>query len=305
MTEIVGSEIFRILFIRGYKMLSLMNVDVGSITDRLVYFFEYAKAAFLGFTFTDAIDILLLTVFFFFIFHFFRSRKTGTLILGITICLAVFIISTVFDLTGIRFILAGIFQIGALALVVIFQPEIRDFLERVGAGSISSIRSIGESKNKDKYYNTIENICRAVHVLSVEKTGALIVIERTTKLDEVLKSGTLINADVNDSLIRNLFYNKAPLHDGALVIEDGRIAAAACILPLPKRTYVDIDLGTRHRAAVGLSETSDAIIIVVSEETGTISVANECELIRNFTSDTLRKYLVKELIREDRNESNK
>ena len=134
--------------------------------------------------------------------------------------------------------------------------------------------------------------------MSAERTGALIAISRTTQLDEVLHSGTTINADVSDSLIRNLFYNKAPLHDGALVIDGEKIVAAACILPLPKHTFVDSELGTRHRAAVGLSEVSDAVIIVVSEETGAISVAKESELIRNLTEDSLRKLLVKELVRD-------
>jgi diadenylate cyclase len=140
--------------------------------------------------------------------------------------------------------------------------------------------------------------------MSAEKTGALIVLERTTQLDEVRHSGVIINADVSDSLIRNLFYNRAPLHDGALVIDSNKIVAAACILPLPKHTAVDNELGTRHRAAVGMSEVSDAIIIVVSEETGTISVAKESELKRGFTEDSLRKFLVKELVRDKQVQEN-
>ena len=189
-------------------MLMLLNTSLNDYSNTLASFFEYAKQAFVSFTVNDAVDIALLALFFFFIFHFFKGKKAGTLILGIVICSVVFALATVFDLSGIRFILSGIFQIGALALIVIFQPEIRDLLERVGAGSISGIRSFGESKNKEKYYSIIENICRAVNIMSFEKTGALIVIERTTKLDDVLKSGTAVNADVNDSLIRNLFYNK-------------------------------------------------------------------------------------------------
>lgn len=285
-------------------MIAFLNVDGGSFAATLYSFFDYAKSAFASFRINDAIDILLLTLFFFFVYHFFRGKKVGTLIIGILVCTVIFLLATVFELSGVRFILSGIFKIGAIALIIIFQPEIRDLLERVGAGSINSLRNIGQdTKDKQRYYNTIDNVCRAVHILSVEKTGALIVIERTTQLDDVLHSGTPINANVNDSLIRNLFYNKAPLHDGAIVIEDDKIAAAACILPLPKRTFLDIDLGTRHRAAVGLSEISDAIIVIVSEETGIISVAMESELIRDFTEDTLRKFLVKELLREERDDS--
>lgn len=282
-------------------MLLLTNSQQGSFYENFISFFAFAKDAFLGFTINDAVDILLLAAVFFFTYKILKSKKIGALVVGIVICLAFYLVALAFDLSGMHFILSGIFQIGALALVVIFQPEIRELLEKMGTGSIKGLKSIGsEGKNKLKQYETIDNICRAVHILSVERTGALIVIGRTTQLDDISNSGTSINADVNDSLIRNLFYNKAPLHDGAVVIDGDKIVSAACILPLPRRTYVDIDLGTRHRAAVGLSEVSDAIVIVVSEETGVISVAKECELARNFTSDTLRNFLIQELVREER-----
>lgn len=281
-----------------YNILSVSD-NTDSLFGAFSNLFEFAKNAFLSFEIKDAIDILLLTVIFTFCFNFLKQKKAGTLILGIVICMAVYILSVWFELSGIKFILSGLFQIGVLALVIIFHPELRELLERVGSGSIKGIRNLSqESRNKQKQYVTIQNICKAVHVLSVEKTGALIVISRNTSLDEVLHSGTTINADVSDSLLRNLFYNRAPLHDGAVVIEGDRIAAASCILPLPKRTVVDGDLGTRHRAAIGLSEISDAIIIVVSEETGIVSVAVECELVRGFNSDSLRNFLVKELLKE-------
>ncbi len=287
-----------------FNLLSLSNT--GSVfIEQMTKFFEFAKSAFLGFYVNDAIDILLLTVLFFLATRYVRKKKAGVLIVGIAVCVAVFILASAFDLTGMRFILSGVFQIGALALVIIFQPELRELLETLGSGSLKGIRSFGQdSHNKEKQYQTIKNISKAVHVLSVERTGALIVIERTTKLDDVLHSGTAINADVSDLLLRNLFFNKAPLHDGAVIITADKIAAASCILPLPRRTEVDADLGTRHRAAIGLSEISDAIIIVVSEETGIISVAVECELIRDFTAETLRKFLIKELLQEDGDEEN-
>ena len=290
-------------------MHNILSVSgkASSIVDGITGFFEFVKSAFLGIGPKDVIDILLLTVFFTFCFNFLRQKKAGALLLGIVICLVVYILSVWFELSGIKYILSGLFQIGALALVIIFHPELRELLERVGSGSIKGIKTLGQeskAKAKQRQYNTIQNICNAVHVLSVEKTGALIVIARTTKIDDVLHSGTVINADVSDSLLRNLFYNKAPLHDGAVVIDSDRIAAASCILPLPKRTYVDSHLGTRHRAAVGLSEVSDALIIVVSEETGIVSVATECELVRGFNSESLRKFLVKELLKEERTEDN-
>jgi len=264
-------------------------------------FFAFVKGAFLDFGINDAVDIILLTVLFSLAFHFLRNRKAGALIVGIVVLLIVYILAILFDLSGIRFILSCIFQIGAISLVIIFQPELRELLEKVGSRSLKGISVLGEKKSKRQlYYKTIDSICKAVQLLSVEKTGALIVMERTTQLDDVVSTGVALHAEVSDALLRNIFYNRAPLHDGAVVVEDGKIAAASCILPLPRRTAVDTDLGTRHRAAVGMSEVSDAVIIVVSEETGIISVAKECELIRNFSSDSLRKYLRKELLRGER-----
>lgn len=267
--------------------------------EELNNFWDIAKSIFLDFTWADAVDIFLLSVFFFFAFCFFRNGRAGALLSGILVFVVIYAIASIFNFSGVKFIMSGLFQIGALAFVVIFQPEIRDLLEKMGAGSIKGLRSIRELRSKmQAQYKAIDNICKAVHVMSAEKVGALIAIERTTKLDDTIHTGISINADVSDSLIRNLFFNKAPLHDGAIVISDNRIAAAACILPLPRHTYVDNELGTRHRAAVGLSEVSDALIIVVSEETGIISVAIESELVRNLTEDSLRKMLVKELVND-------
>ena len=283
-------------------MYGLLSVESGkdSIAAAFSGFFNFIKDAFLDFSPKDAVDIVLLTVVFFFIFRFLKQKKAGMVILGIVICLAVLVLSTVFELSGISYILSGVFKIGILALIIIFHPELRELLEKVGSGSIKGIRALGaESKSKEKQQQIITNITKAVHILSMEKTGALIVLSGTTKLDDIIHSGIPINAEISDSLLRNIFFNRAPLHDGAVVIDSGKIASASCILPLPKRTVVDSDLGTRHRAAIGLSEISDAIIIVVSEETGIISVARESDLTRGYTAESLRKYLVKEILRED------
>ena len=173
----------------------------------------------------------------------------------------------------------------------------RDALEKIGSGSLGNILNFSDHKRRRLLYqNTINNVCSAVMDLSASKTGALIVIARTTKLDDIIESGITINADVNSSLIRNLFYNKAPLHDGAVIIDDGRIAAASCLLPLTRRTDINSDLGTRHRAALGMSETSDAVIVIVSEETGTVSVAYDYTLERDFNYETLKRFLNEKLI---------
>ena len=283
-------------------MFGMLSIVFNENLDRFV---EKTKAIFADFWWTDAVDIVILALLFYFVLRFFRSRKAGTLIIGISICLVLYALALFLNLSGVKYILSGVFQIGALAVVIIFQPEIRDLLETIGSGSLKGIRNISDlAHKKQAQYKAIDNICKAVHVMSAEKTGALIVIGLTTSLDDVLHTGIEINADVSDYLIRNLFYDKAPLHDGAVVIEGNRIRAAACILPLPKRNQVFNELGTRHHAAIGLSEVSDAIIIVVSEETGVISVAKESELKRGFTQDSLRKFLVKELVGNKNNQEN-
>lgn len=279
-------------------MNTLLEFSVSRFLEGLSNFITFAKQAFLDFHWSDGLDILLMTIFFVIAFKFLKSRKAGALIVGIVICLITLLVALLLDLDGIKYILSAIFQVGILALIILFQPEIRDALEKLGSGSISGFMSLREQKTKNQQYKlVIENITSAVRELSATKTGALIVIERTTQLDDITQTGVTINADVNSFLIRNIFYNKAPLHDGAMVIEGARITTAGCLLPLTRRNDIDSDLGTRHRAAIGMSETSDAITIIVSEETGTISVAFDCALTRGFTPDSLRRYLLMKLLK--------
>lgn len=271
----------------------LLNENTGFFNKFSAHFVE----CFASFTFMDAIDIFLLGLFFFFAFRFIRGRKAGVLLIGILILFVVQAIAFIFDFSASYFVLSQVFKVGTIAIVIIFQPEIRDALEKIGSGSLSGILSLGDQKKKRQQYSeAIDNICVAIADLSSRKTGALIVISRTTKLDDIMQTGIVINANVNSFLLRNLFFNRAPLHDGAVIIDEARIAAAGCLLPLTRRTDVDGDLGTRHRAAIGMSESSDAIIIVVSEETGIISVAYDCELTRDYTVESLRKFLMKKII---------
>ena len=279
-------------------MNTLLEFSLTRLWDGILHFLNFAKDAFVDFHWSDAIDIVLMTAFFMIAFNFLKSRKAGALIIGIAVCIVTLLVAEMLDLDGIKFILSAVFQFGILAVIILFQPEIRDALEKLGSGSISSFMSLREQKNKNQQYKiAIENITAAIRELSAAKTGALIVIERTTQLDDITQTGITINADVNSFLIRNIFFNKAPLHDGAMVIEGTKITTAGCLLPLTRRNDVDSDLGTRHRAAIGMSETSDAIVIVVSEETGTISVAFDCTLTRGFTPDSLRRYLMKKLLK--------
>lgn len=274
-------------------MNAFLKIDFGGLQG----FFGVVLDIFRDFKVTDAIDILLLTAIFFISVKFLKTRKAWALIIGIVLCAIIWGLARIFNLDGLYFVLSGVFNYGILALVIIFQPEIRDALEKLGSGSIGRFSGLGDKRKKQQYYSVIDNICAAVADLSATKTGALIVIERATQIDDIIETGIKINADVNSSLLRNIFFNRAPLHDGAVVIEDGRISAAGCLLPLTRRTDIDSNLGTRHRAAIGMSESSDAITIVVSEETGTVSVAFDCRLTRDYTASTLRRFLTKKLIR--------
>ena len=280
-------------------MNSLLFSAANNFFGEIGSFFSFAKNAFMDFGVNDAVDILILTFIFAFAVRFFKNRKAGGLFIGIVVCLVILILATIFDLSGVRYIFSGLFRIGALALVIIFQPEIRAFLEKLGTGSIKSISGLADKgSRKQLHYSVIDDICKAVQILSLESTGGLIAIERTTKLDEIISTGIPLNADVSDSLLRNIFCNRAPLHDGAVVVVDGRIAAASCILPLPQKIVFDSEIGTRHRAAIGLAEVSDAVVIVVSEETGTISVAMNGQLTRHFTAESLRKFLRREFMHD-------
>ena len=244
------------------------------------------------------LDIFILACVLFIAVRFVRGRKAGVLLIGISVLLLITGIAHLCGFTATKMVFSQFFSVGFIALVIIFHPEIREALERVGNGSISGIMSFGDQRKKqEQYAKIIEDVSVAVSELSSTKTGALIVISRTINLDEISNTGVKLNSEVSSFLIRNLFFNKAPLHDGAIIIDDGKIAAAGCLLPLTRRTDLDSDVGTRHRAAVGMSEVSDAIIVVVSEETGIISVAHDCTLTRGYTSDSLRKFLTKSLIK--------
>jgi diadenylate cyclase len=244
----------------------------------------------------DLVDIVLLTVVFALFVTFVRRKMLSSAVVGMAIFYIFVGIASVLPLPGISLIASAILKVGALAFILLFHTEIRDLFEKIGSNP--KIKLFNSRATNKLNYQIIDNVCSAVRELSATKTGALIVIARTTKLDDVTSTGVTINADVNSYLLRNLFYNKAPLHDGALVIDDGKIVSAGCVLPLTRRKDFEGDLGTRHKAAIGLCEISDAIIIVVSEETGTISVAMDYSFTRDFTSDTLRKFLVTNILQD-------
>ncbi|MBO4353312.1 MAG: diadenylate cyclase CdaA [Clostridia bacterium] len=248
---------------------------------------KYIFGQFRGFA--DILDIILVAVLIFFVINFMRSRRASRVALGVFFVVAVIFIFSLFDLRALNFLFSNILQIGIIALVIIFQPEIRSAFEKIGTAPLSKF--LGDQSSQASKHEILSNICRAASELSQEYTGALIVIERSTQLGDIIRTGTVVNADVEVALIKNIFYNKAPLHDGAMIIKSGRICAAGCILPLSTQDDIIKDLGTRHRAAIGMSENSDAIVIVVSEETGTISIAVDGQLRRNYDYNTLKNEL--------------
>lgn len=264
------------------------------------------KSAVCNFSIKDFIEIIILAGLLFLAFHLLKGRKAGALLTGLLVVAGLSFLSNLLNFTVLYKIFSTILGSGLFVGIIIFQPEIRDILEKIGNGSLKGIMSFSERKKKrETYFTAIESICTAVTELSRESTGALIVIERSIALLDNINVGARIDANVNDLLIRNLFFNKSPLHDGAIVVSGDKILAAGCFLPLTQRDGLDSDLGTRHRAAIGMAEKSDAIVIVVSEETGHISVANDFKFIRNLSPNELKAYLQEHVLKIGGNFSDK
>jgi diadenylate cyclase len=272
-------------------LTSLFNNKFGDIISG-------CKEAIHGFNIKDAIEILILAGIIFLAYQLLKGRKAGALLTGLAVIAGLAFLCNLLGLTVLYRLFSTILGSGLLVIIIIFQPEIRDALEKIGNGSLKGIMSFSDrKKKKEQYLNSIDNICAAVSELAAESTGALIVVERSIRLSDVTKTGVVIDANVNDLLIRNLFFNRAPLHDGALVISGDKIVAAGCFLPLTQRVDLDSSLGTRHRAAIGMAERSDAVVIVVSEETGAISIAYDFSLMRDVKPAELRKFLQEQVLR--------
>lgn len=252
----------------------------------------------------DVIDILLVSVILYYAYKFVRDRRAGKLAAGVILFLIALVISDVAGMHTIQYLFQNIFQVGVIALVILFQPELRSALEKMGNSSIKGIKSITE-RSTDSVMLAVREVASAAAEMSASRTGALIVFERSTKLGDIVMTGTVIDAQTGSFLIRNIFFNKAPLHDGAMIIRAGRIVAAGCLLPLTGQGDINRDLGTRHRAAIGLSENSDAVVVVVSEETGVISLAVDGKLTRGYSAETLRAKLSSLLVPETEKKTSK
>ena len=246
----------------------------------------------------DMIDIFLVAFLIYRVMLLVRTTASMRIFRGIVAVLAVAALTQILELRTLNFILGQILAVGLMAMVVLFQPELRRMMDHLGS-SVSLSRFLSPEKTPDEMAMVIHQTVKACEVMGRERVGALIVFARTHRLDEYFKTGTVIDGTVSDQLIRNIFFPKAALHDGAMIIRDGRIAAAGCVMPLSDSHRLSADLGTRHRAGVGTSEASDAVVVIVSEETGTISVAVGGMLKRHLAPQTLERLLRLELIKDE------
>lgn len=258
--------------------------------------------------FIDIIDVAILAYIIYMALKLIRETRAGQLVKGILLLVAGYFISKFFQLKIIEYLLKSILDIGIIAMIILFQPELRRALEKFGRTKFD-ILSFGFGQGSDtlkkKWENAIDAICDSCVELSATCTGALIVVERQVRLGEQIETGTIMNATPSKEVFGNIFYPKTPLHDGAVIMRDGIILAAACFLPKPQNdAIINKKLGSRHRAAIGMSENSDAVIIVVSEETGQISVAMNGVLTRDYTHEKLKQLLYKEVADEKKDSKN-
>ena len=242
---------------------------------------------------SDYLDIAIVAYLLYRLLPLLRNTGTKQIAKAIGVILAVAWLTDLLNLYALSFILKQFLQIGLIALVVLFQPELRRMLDHLG--NMKFRKFFGVEKGDQEMEPIIAQTVAACEVMSRERVGALIVFARDNRLDEYIKTGTKIEGQVSEQLVRNIFFPKASLHDGAMIIRDGKMAAAGCVLPLSASDRLNADLGTRHRAGVGMSEVSDAVVVIVSEETGTISVAVGGMLKRHLASQTLERLLVNEL----------
>ena len=234
------------------------------------------------------IDILIVTYVVYKVIQFMRQTRAEQLIKGIIVFVFIFIVAQILQLNAVKWIISMVSVNLLVVIVILFQPELRSILEKIGRSGLSSFSFSKVDEDQILINNTIDEVCDAVEFMHKKKTGALIIIERKTMLTEYVDSGTLMDSTISASLINNVFFKNSPLHDGAMIIRNNRIYAASCIMPLSQKVDIDTHLGTRHRAAIGVSEICDAVVIVVSEESGNISMALNGKLKRNYTKETLK-----------------
>lgn len=252
---------------------------------------------------SDYLDIALMAYGLYWLLKLVGDTKVERLGKGVIIFLFSLWLSHIFHLNGIYFILSHVVSLGVLALVVLFQPEIRRLLEQIGSSRLRSFNPFAKAQQVTAIESAIAQTVLACTEMSKSRTGVLIVFERDMLLDHIARTGTIVDAQVSSELLKNIFFVKAAMHDGAVIIREGRLLAGGCMLPLSKNVNLSRDLGMRHRAGIGMSENSDAVVVIVSEETGAISVAIGGLLKRHLMPETLEKLLMKELIPQQEEEA--
>ncbi len=253
----------------------------------------------------DYLDIVIVAFIIYKGIALLRETRAMQLIKGIVVLLIIFQLSSWLQLSVLNYLLLNTLQFGVIALLVVFQPELRRALEKVGRSKFGELIKMINPNSPEEITKTVEKISDCVSTLSKNRIGGLMVIERKTKVGDIIRTGVTVDSEISAELLVNIFIPNTPLHDGAVVIRENRIIAAACFLPLTQNQDLSIELGTRHRAALGMSETSDAVVVVVSEETGKISIALEGSLTRNLTVESLVRALLKILIPHAEKKENK
>ena len=272
---------------------------ITSIFDSIYAFWNQLLFAIVNISFFDIIDIAIIAFIIFKVLEFLRETRAGQLVRGIALLLIAYLLSAIFQLASLQWLLSKVLDYAIIIIAIVFQPELRKLLEKVGRSNISFFSKQSIDDNSDRIRSCIDAVCKAATVMSDKKIGALIVFERETMLGEIANTGTTLNSEASYELISNIFFPKSPLHDGALVIKNGYVSAAGCILPLTANNNLNSQLGTRHRAAIGMSENSGAIVVVVSEETGCISIANNGLIQRDFNGVTLKEELYLKLLTQE------
>ena len=283
---------------------TLFSQDIGRLNWRTVLdsFFS-AFNQFRTISFIDILDILIVAYIIYRIMKLLKDTSAERLIKGIIILVGIMLLASMLHLTMISWLLQQALNVGLFAIVVVFQPELRRLLEQIGKGNFS--RLIVPADAPDEVESMITATVSACADMSRTKTGALIVFERRERLGEIISTGTMVDAAPSAELIKNIFFKNSPLHDGAMIVRAGRVCAAGCVLPHSGNQSLSRDLGTRHRAAVGMSESADSVLVVVSEETGSISVAIGGMLKRHLSPDMLRKLLENELLDSEKQEKSR
>lgn len=270
-----------------------MRNERSFVMEAIINFFKEVAALVPTIRIMDIVDILVVAFVIYKIILMLQTTSSARIAKSIVIILLLTALTSVLHMYLMNYLLDKILEIGLLALVIMFQPELRRILEKLGSKSFREILSTKQEMRNIDY--VISETVKACEIMSRERTGVLIVFERTSSLEDYQKTGIVIDARVSSELLRNIFFTKASLHDGAVIIRNERIAAAGCVLPLTENRNISSDLGTRHRAGIGMSEVSDAVVVIVSEETGTISVAISGMLKRHLAPQTLEKLLLNEL----------